>query len=148
LVGGVNLETIKLLFDKDDKVAYHTLLDLEGQSAESDEVYAYFDEFVKMLSNEKSYVRVRGFRLICAQARWDEHNKIESNLSLLLNELGDEKPTAVRQRLAALHGLILFKPELSRQITERLQQIDYNAYKESMAPLIRKDVEELMKLMQ
>ena len=52
-----------------------------------------------MLKNEKSFVRVRAFRLICALAKWDIENKIEDNIDLILNELDDDTSTSVRQCL-------------------------------------------------
>lgn len=66
---------IRKLEDKDDKVAYSNLLELEKFAEQSDAIYEYFDIFLEMLDNEKSFIRVRGFRLICKNAKWDKYNK-------------------------------------------------------------------------
>ena len=73
-------EKIKMLYDKDDKVAYKVLLELENEVTESNELYNYFDELLNMLKHEKTFVRVRAFRLICALSKWDNENKIEINV--------------------------------------------------------------------
>lgn len=62
-------------------------------------------------------------------------------------ELGDEKATAMRQCLAALRQVVVFRPELASRIGEKLDEIDLSKQKESMAPLLQKDVEELRSLM-
>ena len=63
-----------------------------------------------MLKNEKSFVRVRAFRLICAFAKWDIENKIEDNIDLILNELDDDTSTSVRQCLDKLN-ILTKKPQ-------------------------------------
>ncbi len=57
---------IKNLHNKDNNSAYETLLELEELSVDSNELYPYFDEFLSMLKSEKTFMRVRGFRLICS----------------------------------------------------------------------------------
>ena len=57
---------------------------------------------------------------------------------LLLN---DPKPTVVMQCLNALHEVALFRPELSDKIENALAEMDVSKYKDSMSPLILKDVE-------
>lgn len=47
-------EKIKMLYDKDDKVAYKYLLELENGVTESNELYNYFDELLDMLKHEKT----------------------------------------------------------------------------------------------
>ena len=92
-------DKINNLCNKDDNVSYNTLQELELTTSQSNELYEYFDEFLNMLNNEKSFVRVRGFRLICALSKWDVENKINDNIELILNELNDDKGTAIRQCL-------------------------------------------------
>ena len=61
-----------------------------------------------MKNYQSSFVRVRGFRLCCAQAQWDSENKLERHIDELLAILDDDKPTAVRQYMSAvgLHRFI------------------------------------------
>lgn len=143
----MRMDIIAGLRNKNDKEAYRLLLQLEEKSAESNELYSFFEDFLELLKSESSFVRTRGFRLSCAQAQWDTEDKIEKNLDVLLMMLDDEKPTAVRQCLAALHIVVLFKPDLNEKIENKLNAMDLSKYKDSMSPLIKKDMEELRKMM-
>lgn len=98
-----------------------------------------------MLKNEKSFVRVRAFRLICALAKWDIENKIEDNIDLILNELDDDTSTSVRQCLDKLNLLLIYKPELSNQVEKKLKQLNISKYKESMQSLMKRDIESILK---
>lgn len=138
-------DKILKLYDKDNKVAYNNLLDLELKTTGSNEIYNYFDELLGMLKNERSFVRVRAFRLICALAKWDIENKIEDNIDLILNELDDDTSTSVRQCLDKLNLLLIYKPELSNQVEKKLKQLNISKYKESMQSLIKRDIESILK---
>lgn len=61
-------------------------------------------------------------------------------MSELLSILDDDKPTIVRQALEALRAVILFKPRLSEAIETKLDSMDNTKYKDSMKPLIEKDI--------
>lgn len=140
-------ELIKELYDKDDKAAYKKLQELELEISESNKLYKFFDEILEMLDDDKSFVRVRGFRLICALAKWDEENLIEKNIDKILDELDDEKATAVRQCLDKLSLIIMYKPKLEEKIEKKLKGLDLSKYKETMKPLIEKDIEKIMKIL-
>lgn len=135
------------LQNKKDIEAHKLLIQLEIKSAQSNELYGYFDDFVELLKNKSSFVRARGFRLACAQAQWDVKDKFEKNFDTLLCMLDDEKPTAVRQCIEAFHIVIIYKPEIIEKIEHKLNSIDLSKYKDSMSPLIKKDIEELRKVM-
>lgn len=138
-------EKIKLLYDKDDKVAYKVLLELETEVTESNELYNCFNGLLNMLKHEKTFVRVRAFRLICALAKWDNENKIENNFDLILKELDDNTSTSVRQCLAKLNLILIYKPNLSSKVDNKLKQLDLTKYKESMQSLIKKDIDSILK---
>jgi hypothetical protein len=133
-----------MLYDKDDKIAYNNLLELESEAEESNEIYSYFEEFLSMLNDEKTFVRVRAFRLICALAKWDNANKININIDLILNELDDDTSTSVRQCLNKLNLILLYKPELSEKIEIKLRQLNLSKYKESMQSLIKRDIDSIL----
>jgi hypothetical protein len=137
-------DKIKMLYDKDDKIAYNNLLELESEAEESNEIYSYFEEFLSMLNDEKTFVRVRAFRLICALAKWDNANKININIDLILNELDDDTSTSVRQCLNKLNLILLYKPELSEKIEIKLRQLNLSKYKESMQSLIKRDIDSIL----
>jgi hypothetical protein len=123
-------------------------VEISAKSAASAEYYAYFDEFIGLLPSKSSYVRTRGFILACAQARWDDKGKLAGAPKSMLTLLNDEKPTVVRQCLKALHEVVLYRPDLCEAIKAEVERIDLSKYKDSMSPLIKKDMSELLKMME
>ena len=138
-------EKIKNLYNEDNNSAYKTLLELEIITTESNELYNYFNEFLKMLNNEKTFIRVRGFRLICSLAKWDNENKINKNIDIILKELEDEKGTSVRQCLEKLNLILMHKIELTDIIENKARNLELSKYKESMQFLIKKDIDYILK---
>lgn len=138
-------EKIKNLYNEDNNSAYKTLLELEIIATESNELYNYFNEFLKMLNNEKTFIRVRGFRLICSLAKWDNENKINKNTDIILKELEDEKGTSVRQCLEKLNLILMHKIELADIIENKVRNLELSKYKESMQFLIKKDIDYILK---
>lgn len=139
-------EALSLLADKDLPAAYAALKELEALCDTSDVLYPYIGKFIAMLDSEKYVVRVRGFRLFCKQAKWDKDNVIDRNLEAALFILQDEKPTAVRQALAALQEVVLYKKNLRGQIRSRVLAIDFLQYKDTMHSLLAKDVAALLEI--
>ena len=138
-------EKIKNLYNEDNNSAYKTLLELETITTESNELYNYFNEFLKMLNDEKTFIRVRGFRLICSLAKWDNENKINKNIDIILKELEDEKGTSVRQCLEKLNLILMHKIELTDIIENKVRNLELSKYKESMQFLIKKDIDYILK---
>ena len=138
-------EKIKNLYNEDNNSAYKTLLELEFITTESNELYNYFNEFLKMLNNEKTFIRVRGFRIICSLAKWDNENKINKNIDIILKELEDEKGTSVRQCLEKLNLILMHKIELTDIIENKVRNLELSKYKESMQFLIKKDIDYILK---
>lgn len=132
------------LYNKDNVKAYKTLLELETLSTESNELYNYFNEFLKMLNSEKSLVRVRGFRMICSLSKWDIDNKINKNIDDILKELDDELGISIRQCLKSINLILLYKPELTDKIQTKLLNLNLTNYKENMQSLIKKDIDNIL----
>ena len=139
-------DIISKLKDKDEKVAYEYAKMIGAESAESDKYLKYVYDFSNMLEDSNSYVRVRAFFLICNQARWANDGQIMEVFERMSSLLYDSKPTVVRQCLGALHEVILYRPEMADVISEAVGRIDVNKYKDSMSPLIRRDIEALVAL--
>lgn len=137
-------EKIENLYNKDNNSAYKTLLDLEVITTESNELYSYFDLLLKMLNDKRTFIRVRGFRLICCLAKWDTKNKINDNIDIILKELDDEKGTSVRQCLEKLNQILIYKIELTDIIASKLRSLELSKYKESMQSLIKNDLEHIL----
>lgn len=133
------LETLSALTSPDTKAAYEKLKAMISESQKSNIYYCMFDAFLDLVSSEKSYERVRGFKLCCAQAKWDTEGRLEESLPDLMKLLSDEKPTAVRQALSALLYVLKERPELRPLIVRYVEDMDLSGYKDSMRPLIEKD---------
>lgn len=138
-------ELINDLYSTDNNKAYKVLLELETITTESNELYGYFDELLTMLDSERTFIRVRGFRLICSLAKYDKENKINNNIDSILKELDDDKGTSVRDCLHKLNLILMYKIELTEIIEKKLKNIDILKHKENMQPLIRKDIENIIK---
>lgn len=137
------MEIMQGLQNKNNQEAYQLLLLLEERSAESDELYGCFEDFLGLLKNRSSFVQVRGFRLACAQARWDRDGKLARHLDVLLAMLDKAKPTAVRQCLSALKDAVEHRPELREEIRAKLETLDLTRFGDSMRPLIERDISAL-----
>lgn len=140
-------DIIQMLTAKDEKEAYETAKKIVNASKQSPEYYPYLEEIASLLNNKKSYVRTRAFILCCSQARWDTNGKLKDLFPKMVPLLHDEKPTVVRQSLNALREMIEFCPKLRDEIKKELELIDLSGYKDSMTPLIQKDIGEVMKLL-
>ncbi|MDY3281335.1 hypothetical protein [Dysosmobacter sp.] len=138
---------LSTLTAKDTKQAYGALLELESLSRETDDLYPYTEHFADMVGDRAYAVRVRGFRLFCQQARWDTEGVVDRNLDRALAILEDEKPTAVRQALAALAELLPYKRELWPNLRQRLETMEPRRYRDTMAPLIEQDIRRLLEMM-
>lgn len=134
-------EKLENLYNEDNNSAYKTLLELETITTESNELYSYFKDLLEMLNDEKTFIRVRGFRLICSLAKWDNENKINKNIDVILKELEDDKGTAVRQCLEKLNLILMYKIEITYIIKNKLKNLDLSKYKKSMQSLIEKDID-------
>ena len=140
-------EIILKLKDKDDKAAYEYSKILRAESAESDKYLHMIPKFAGMLDDKSSFVRTRAFLLICNQARWAKDGQLAEFFDRMSALLYDSKPTVVRQCLQALHEVALYRSEMSQMIIDAVDKIDVSKYKDSMSPLIEKDIKELMKVL-
>ncbi len=131
------------LTSKDTKEGYQMLLTLEAISDESNVLYPYTQQFADLRESKQYVIRVRGFRLLCKQAKWDTDGVLDKNIDRALAILHDPKPTAVRMALAALPDVLPYKPELWDTIQTAVQEIRYTQYKDSMQGLILKDMQRL-----
>ena len=137
-----------LITDANDKTAYENTKKLVHESEFSNKHYSNLAEFAALLDDRKSYIRTRAMILCCSQARWDSEDRLRIYLPKMLRLLYDEKPTVVRQSLNALKEVARFRPELGKTIEAELNRIDTSKYKDSMIPLIKKDIAELIELLE
>lgn len=132
---------------KDDKYACAFADKIISESQETDEWYEYFDDFASLLDHPKSLVRNRVLYILAANAQWDEENRFDSILADYLTHITDEKPITARQCVKALAQVGLAKPKYIPEILSHLRSADLSKYKESMRPLIEKDIAETEKIL-
>lgn len=141
-------ETFELLFDKNNKVAYKALLELQKESMESDCVYPYMGKLIDMLDSDNSYVRTRGLTLLAYNAKWDEDYKIDEIIDKYLRHITDVKPITARQCIKLLPIIAKYKPELRNDIISALHKANICIYDDSMQPLVFKDIQKVLKEIQ
>ena len=139
---------VQALRDKDHNYGWACFKKLQEKSLSSAAVYQYFDEFAAMLEDKNSYVKNRALLLIAANARWDKKGKTDQIIEIYLNLLADEKPVTVRQCIQALPEIIKHRPHLKKLVLSALKKIKLQEYKESMQPLLAKDLENALALIE
>ena len=138
----INVEdNFRLLFDKNNNIAYKALQELQKESEKSDKVYCYMDQLADMMDSDNSYIRTRGLTLIAYNAKWDKDNKIDEVIDEYLKHIEDIKPITARQCIKLLSMIAKNKPELKDDIVSALQKADISAYADSMQSLVYKDIQ-------
>lgn len=139
------VEIFELLFDKDNKIAYKALLELQKESEETNCIYPYMDRLSSMLDNDNSYIRTRGLTLIAYNAKWDEDYKIDEIIDKYLQHITDVKPITARQCIKLLPIIAKHKPELRNDILSALHKANICIYDSSMQSLVYKDIQKVVK---
>ena len=134
-----------ILTVKDNKYACAFADKIISESQETDEWYEYFDDFASLLNHPKSFVRNRVLYILAANAQWDEENRFDLIIADFLAHITDEKPITARQCIKALAQVGSAKPQYVPVILSRLRNADLSKYKDSMRPLIEKDIAETEK---
>lgn len=143
----MNENIIANLTAKNDKYACAFADKIISESRETDKWYRYFDEFASLLNHPKSLVRNRAMYILAANAEWDNENRFDSVISDFLTHITDEKPITARQCIKALVQVGLTKPQYIPRILSCLQNADLSKYKDSMRPLIEKDIAETERIL-
>lgn len=138
---------IKNLTTKDDKYACALSEKIISESKETDEWYEYFDDFASLLDHPKSLVRNRALYILAANAKWDENNRFDSIISDFIAHITDEKPITARQCIKALAQVGSAKPQYIPRILSSFKSADLSKYKDSMRPLIEKDMSETVTIL-
>lgn len=113
-----------------------------SESGETDVWYEYFDGFASLLKHPKSLVRNRALYLLAANAQWDVENRFDATLPEFLAHITDEKPVTARQCIKALAQIGAAKPQYIPEILSHLRSADLTKYKDSMRPLLERDIAE------
>ena len=138
---------IAKLTAKDDKYACAIADKIISESQDTDEWYEYFDAFASLLNHPKSLVRNRVLYILAANAQWDDENRFDAILEDYLAHITDEKPITARQCIKTLVQVGMAKPQYIPRILSCFHDADLSKYKDSMRPLIEKDMEETERLL-
>lgn len=125
---------------KNDKYACALADQIVAESRKSDKWYEDFNEFAALLDHPKSLVRNRALHIVAANVQWDEERRFDAILPEYLSHVTDEKPITARQCIQALAEIGTAKPQYIPVILSSLQSADLSKYKDSMRPLIEKDI--------
>ena len=140
-------DIIAKLTAKDDKYACAIADKIISESQDTDEWYEYFDAFASLLNHPKSLVRNRVLYILAANAQWDDENRFDAILEDYLAHISDEKPITARQCIKTLVQVGMAKPQYIPRILSCFHDADLSKYKDSMRPLIEKDMEETERLL-
>lgn len=135
------MDIISKLTSKDEQYACAVTDKIISESLETDGWYEHFDDFVSLLNHQKSLVRNRAINIIAVNVQWDEERRFDSIISEYLLHITDEKPITARQCIKALAQIGQSKPEYIPIVLAALDSADLLKYKDSMRPLIEKDIE-------
>lgn len=145
---GMKEEIIAGLTARDDRAACALADQIVAQSWQTDVWYDCIEEFAKLLSHPKSLVRNRALSLLAANARWDAQHRLDAILPSILAHITDKKPITARKCIQALAQLGTAQPKYIPDICNALQHAELSQYRDSMRPLIQRDIgETLRKLM-
>ena len=135
-------DIIAKLIAKDDKYACAIADKIISESQDTDEWYEYFDEFASLLNHPKSLVRNRVLYILATNAQGDNENRFDAIISEYIAHVTDDKPITARQCIKALAQIGVAKPQYIPRILLCLHEADLSKYKDSMRPLIEKDMAE------
>ena len=138
-------DLIANLTSKDDKYACAIADRIISESQDTDEWYGYFDTFALLLNHPKSLVRNRALHILAANAQWDDGNRFDAIISDYLSHVTDDKPITARRCIKALVQVGMAKPQYIPRILSCFQEADLSKYKDSMRPLIERDMTETKK---
>lgn len=133
-------ECIARLTGKDAVAACAYADQIAEESRTSGCWHLYFKDFAALLRYKNSLVRNRAMAILAANARWDTENQLDALLGEILSHITDEKPITARQCIKVLPEIAAAKPALIPQIRSALENADLSGYRDSMQPLILKDI--------
>jgi len=138
-------EMLTRLTNKEDKSACMLADRIVSESRDTDQWYPYLEDFAALLRHPKSLVRNRALHILAANAQWDGEDRFDAILPEFLAHVTDEKPITARQCIQALAQVGRAKPQYIPRILACFHDADLSQYKDSMRPLIERDMAETEK---
>ena len=81
--------------------------------------------------------------IIASLYKWDREGKVARSTPQILALLEDKKPVVVRKCIEALKEIVKNCPETKSSVLKAVERIDITRFKDSMSPLIKKDIDDL-----
>ena len=128
------------LTSRDAKDARAWADQIAAESRESSRWAPYLADFAALLRHKNSLVRNRAISLLAANARWASAEAFEALMDEFFRHVTDEKPITARQCIQALPEIAAAQPRLIPRIRRTLEHADLSRYRDSMQPLILKDI--------
>jgi len=100
-------------------------------------LYPKWDYFVELLSSENSYRKMSAIHLIANLTKVDTENRFEKIVDKYYGLLDDKSMIVAIYVAASSGGIVKAKPQLEREITNRLLDIDRTHHPEGRKPLIK-----------
>lgn len=139
---------IAALTAKEDASACALTERILAESLTDDRWYECFDDVAALLEHPKSFVRNRALHILAENARWDNENRLDAALPGYLSHITDEKPITARQCIQCLAQIGRAKPQYIPAILSALQEADLSQYRDSMRPLIERDIAHTQRALQ
>ena len=137
---------VTTLAEKDDTLRYNAFLLLQANSRQFPLVYQHWSELEKKLESSNSYQRSIGLMLIAENVRWDKEGKFQKTIDTYLNCCTDEKFITARQAIQGLASIVKATSEYDGKIKQGLSGLPLDKYKENQQKLLRKDVANVIKI--
>ena len=134
-------EIFNIFYGKETWDIWRKFQEIESSIDESEFLYKYFDDIKKCCLMKNHILKCEDLELYANYLNGIKIIKINNIIDSLLQVLDDEKPTIVRLCLSSLNNLLLYKIDLSGKVESKLKNMDLSKYKDSMKPLIQKDID-------
>ena len=136
----MNDDVIIMLTAKDDRAACAYTERIIAESRLSDAWYEHFDDIASLLDHPKSLVRNRAMNILAENVRWDAEGRFDTYIEAFLEHITDEKPVTARQCIKFLPVIAEAEERYIPLMERKLRSADISKYKDSMRPLIEKDI--------
>lgn len=136
---------IARLTSRDAKTACDYAEQIVAESRESGRWAPYLTDFAALLQHKNSLVRNRGIHILAANAKWAGEEDFGSLMDELLRHVTDEKPITARACIQVLPEIAAAQPEMIPRIRQTLERADLTGYRDSMQPLLLKDIAAALK---
>lgn len=133
-------DCIARLTSKDSADACAWANQIAEESRENSRWAPYLTEFAALLRHKNSLVRNRAISILAANARWMEADQLDALMDEFLRHITDEKPITARQCIQALPEIAAARSRLIPRIRQALEYADLTGFRDSMRPLILKDI--------